>query len=123
MKNDEYRALFTVYRHPPFFEVIMSEKTVILDVELVRHIASLVQLGLTDEEAEKFVPQLNAILEYFRLLQDVNTEEVPPAFLLPGLRNVLRADEALPGMDREAFLQGAPQRSATYVAVPVVLEE
>lgn len=101
----------------------MSEKPVILDVELVRHIASLVQIGLTDEEAEKFVSQLNAILEYFRLLQEVNTEEVPPAFLLPGLRSVLRADEALPGMDREAFLQGAPQRSATYVAVPVVLEE
>ncbi|MFN3742292.1 MAG: Asp-tRNA(Asn)/Glu-tRNA(Gln) amidotransferase subunit GatC [Anaerolineales bacterium] len=95
----------------------------ILNAELVRHIASLVQLGISDEEAEAFAPQLNAILEYFALLQQVDTDEVPPAFLLSGLRNVLRADEVADGMEREAFLRAAPHRIGEYISVPAVLED
>jgi aspartyl/glutamyl-tRNA(Asn/Gln) amidotransferase subunit C (EC 6.3.5.-) len=78
----------------------MSDTHPPLNIETVHHIANLVQLGLTDEEAAAFLPQLNAILEYFALLQEVDTESVPPAFLLPGARNVLREDHPEPGMSR-----------------------
>ncbi len=101
----------------------MSELNSRLNIETVRHIATLVQLRLTDEEAAAFVPQLNAILEYFALLQEVDTTSVPPAFLLPGLRSVLREDNPEPGMSRQAFLSNVPHPEGEYVSVPVVLEE
>jgi aspartyl-tRNA(Asn)/glutamyl-tRNA(Gln) amidotransferase subunit C len=101
----------------------MSDTHHPLNIETVHHIANLVQLGLTDEEAAAFLPQLNAILEYFALLQEVDTESVPPAFLLPGARNVLREDNPEPGMSREAFLSNVPDSEGEYVSVPRVLEE
>jgi aspartyl-tRNA(Asn)/glutamyl-tRNA(Gln) amidotransferase subunit C len=101
----------------------MSDTYHPLNIETVHHIANLVQLGLTDEEAAAFLPQLNAILEYFALLQEVDTESVPPAFLLPGAHNVLREDNPELGMSREAFLSNVPSPEGEYVSVPRVLEE
>ncbi|MCS7009681.1 MAG: Asp-tRNA(Asn)/Glu-tRNA(Gln) amidotransferase subunit GatC [Anaerolineales bacterium] len=97
--------------------------TPILNADLVRYVASLVQIGITDEEAELFAPQLSAILEYFTLLQEVDTEAVEPAFLLPGLRNVLREDRKEPSMKREEFLRNVPRSTQEYVSVPAVLED
>lgn len=94
-----------------------------INSETVRHMAFLVRLGITDEEAEAFSSQLSAILNYFQLLNEVNTDQVPPATQLPGLRNVLRPDEVSPSLDREAFLANVPRRSGPYVEVPVVLGE
>lgn len=101
----------------------MPEKSPLLTPELVQHIASLVQIGLSEAEAEAFVPQLNAILEYFNLLQEVDTTQVPPAFLLSGPRNVFRPDRPEPGLTRQAFLSNVPRRQREYVCVPIVLEE
>ncbi len=94
-----------------------------INAETVRHMAFLVRVGITDEEAEAFSPQLAAIIHYFQLLNEVNTDQVPPATQLPGLRNVLRPDEVGPSMDREAFLANVPRRADPYVEVPVVLGE
>ncbi len=101
----------------------MPEKGPLLTPELVQHIASLVQIGLSEAEAEAFVPQLNAILEYFNLLQEVDTTQVLPAFLLSGLRNIFRPDQPELGLTRQAFLSNVPQRQGEYVCVPIVLEE
>ena len=94
-----------------------------INAETVRHMAFLVRVGIADEEAEAFSPQLSAILNYFHLLNEVNTDQVPPATQLPGLRNVLRPDEVTPSLEREAFLANAPRRNGHYVEVPVVLGE
>lgn len=94
-----------------------------IHAETVKHMAFLVRLGITDEEAEAFSPQLSAIIHYFRLLGEVDTDQVPPATELPGLRNVWREDEVAPSMEREAFLSNAPRRAGDYVEVPVVLGE
>lgn len=94
-----------------------------IGAETVRHMAFLVRVGITEEEAEAFAPQLSAIIDYFNLLNEVDTGQVPPATQLPGLRNVLRPDEVAPSMDREAFLSNVPRRAGEYVQVPLVLGE
>lgn len=94
-----------------------------IDVDMVKHIAFLVRLGITDEEALAFSPQLTAIIDYFNLLNEVDTSEVAPATQLPGLRNVLRPDEIKPSMDRQAFLSNAPACEGAYIQVPMVLGE
>ena len=49
-----------------------------LTPEEVQHIALLARLGLTPEELERDRTQLSDILEQFQVLQEVDTEGVPP---------------------------------------------
>jgi len=39
------------------------------------------------------------------------------------LENVMRDDQARPGISRDAALAGAPQREGALLRVPVILEE
>lgn len=59
----------------------------------VRHIAKLARLNLTDEEVEKFTPELGAILGYINQLTEVDTQGVEPTAQVTGTTSVLRKDE------------------------------
>ncbi len=59
---------------------------------IVRHIAMLARLRLTDAEVEKFTPELAAILTYVQKLQEVDTENVEPTAQVTGLHNRFRED-------------------------------
>ncbi len=82
---------------------------VTLDPAAVRHIGKLARLRLTDEEVEKFAPELTSILQYIDKLSEVNTENVAPTSQLTGLENVFRSD-VLRGEDTSSdeLLQTSP---------------
>ena len=92
-----------------------------IDTNTVKHMAYLVRLGITEEEAQKFSGQFTSIIEYFNMLNEVDTENVPPASDITNNTNVLREDVAKPSMSREEFLNNAPQSERGYVKVPTVL--
>jgi len=92
-----------------------------IDAQTVKHVASLVRLGISDEEAEKFSPQFSAIIEYFNMLNEVDTSEVPPASDITNNANVLREDVVMPSMSREEFLKNAPKVAGGHVKAPTVL--
>lgn len=62
----------------------------------VIHIAQLSNLTLTDEEIEKFTPQLEKIVEFVSQLKEVDTTGVEPFGNPARLENVLRDDVILP---------------------------
>jgi aspartyl-tRNA(Asn)/glutamyl-tRNA(Gln) amidotransferase subunit C len=91
--------------------------------EDVAHVAVLARLDLTDEELEQFTGQLAAVLEHAADVAALDTEGVPPtAHPLP-LRNVLRADEARPSLDRDEVLAMAPAAEDGRFRVPRILGE
>jgi aspartyl-tRNA(Asn)/glutamyl-tRNA(Gln) amidotransferase subunit C len=92
-----------------------------IDTETVKHVAQLVRLGISEEQAQKFSAQFSSIIEYFNMLSGVNTEDVIPATDVANAENVLREDVVKPSMDREEFLKNAPQSERGYVKVPTVL--
>lgn len=61
--------------------------------KVVKHIADLSNLVLTDEEISKFTPQLDKIIEFVSTLNEVDTKDVEPTSQTTGLTNVLREDE------------------------------
>ena len=63
------------------------------------------------------------ILAAIDTLQDVDTAHVGPTASVIQLENVMREDEARPGIGREAALANAPQREGEFLRVPTVLEE
>ncbi|MDO9300026.1 MAG: Asp-tRNA(Asn)/Glu-tRNA(Gln) amidotransferase subunit GatC [Anaerolineales bacterium] len=92
-----------------------------IDTNTVKHVAHLVRLGISDEEAQKFSGQFSSIIDYFNMLNEVDTENIPPASDITNNTNVLREDTAKPSMSREEFLKNAPQSERGYVKVPTVL--
>ena len=93
-----------------------------LSLAEVEHIAELAKLGLTEEEKEKFREQLSAILEYFEMLQELDTEAIPPTATVLPLRNVMRPDKVEPSFPKEDILANAPNAEDGYFKVRAILE-
>ncbi|HIC96656.1 TPA: Asp-tRNA(Asn)/Glu-tRNA(Gln) amidotransferase subunit GatC [Candidatus Bipolaricaulota bacterium] len=87
----------------------------------VLHIAKLAKLKLTEEELELFREQLGKILEYFRKLQEVETEGIEPLEHVLPLENVFREDEPRESLSPEEALKNAPKRRGDYFEVPKVI--
>jgi aspartyl-tRNA(Asn)/glutamyl-tRNA(Gln) amidotransferase subunit C len=94
-----------------------------IDADMVKHVAFLVRLGIQDEEAQAFSHQFSAIIDYFHLLNEVDTGDVPPACETSNTRSVMRPDVIKPSMPREDFLKNVPHREGDYVQVPLVFGE
>jgi aspartyl-tRNA(Asn)/glutamyl-tRNA(Gln) amidotransferase subunit C len=93
----------------------------IIDTKTVKHVAFLVRLGISEEEAQKFSGQFSSIIDYFNMLNEVDTTDIPPASDIANAQNVLREDVVQPSMRRDEFLKNAPQSERGYVKVPTVL--
>jgi aspartyl-tRNA(Asn)/glutamyl-tRNA(Gln) amidotransferase subunit C len=94
-----------------------------IDTKTVQHVAYLVRLGISEEEAQTFSGQFSSIIDYFNMLNEVDTENVPPASDIANAENVLREDVVKPSMSREEFLKNAPKSERGYVKVPTVLSD
>ena len=93
-----------------------------LSREEVLHIALLARLGIGEAEVERFREQLSNILENFEILQQVDTESVPPTAQAIALQNVMREDEEEPSFPREQVLANAPRQDEGCFRVRAVLE-
>jgi aspartyl-tRNA(Asn)/glutamyl-tRNA(Gln) amidotransferase subunit C len=94
-----------------------------IDAGMVKHVAYLVRLGIQEEEAQAFSHQFASIIDYFQLLNEVDTEDVQPACETSNIRSVMRPDEVLPSMSREDFLKNVSHRNGDFVQVPQVFGE
>jgi aspartyl-tRNA(Asn)/glutamyl-tRNA(Gln) amidotransferase subunit C len=99
------------------------QEEVKVDEKLVREIASLARLDLTEEETKMFVPQFQDILKYFSILNELDTENVPPAYLSSANKTVIREDNVEASVPTQEFLANAPQAKDDYVVIPRVLIE
>jgi len=91
-----------------------------IDEKLVKEIASLARLDLTKEETEMFVTQFQDILKYFGILNELDTENVPPAYLSSANESVTREDEIEESVPTKEFLANVPQSKDDYVVIPRV---
>jgi len=91
-----------------------------IDEKLVKEIASLARLDLTKEETETFVTQFQDILKYFGILNELDTENVPPAYLSSANKSVTREDEIEESVPTKEFLANVPQSKDDYVVIPRV---
>ena len=88
----------------------------------VQKVASLARLRLTDGECMAFGKQLTAILDYVRLLDEVDTTGVAPMPHAVELQNVFREDRRQQSLDRQAALSNSPQTDDRFFLVPRILE-
>jgi len=88
----------------------------------VKHVAKLARLRLENSEARSYQKDLNAVLEHFATLQELNTEEVHPMSHVLELNNVWREDKPGKSEGTGPLLSNAPMREKDYFRVPKILE-
>ncbi|MFO1260679.1 MAG: Asp-tRNA(Asn)/Glu-tRNA(Gln) amidotransferase subunit GatC [Sphingomonadaceae bacterium] len=98
-----------------------------IDSSTVKKVASLARIAVTDDEAERLVPELNNILGWVEQLGQVDVSGVEPmtAVIPNHLRlrgDVVNADPLTGGNVRDKVLANAPQAEHGFFAVPKVIE-
>lgn len=94
-----------------------------LSREQVLHIAELAKLELTDRETELFAEQLSEILNYAELLNQLDTDAIPPTAQVLDRQNIFRSDSVKPSLSPDRVLANAPDQQDNYFRVERVLEE
>jgi aspartyl-tRNA(Asn)/glutamyl-tRNA(Gln) amidotransferase subunit C len=87
----------------------------------VEHVALLARLKLSEAEMNQYTEQLNSILEYAALLEQIDTSNVAPTAHAVQLANVFRDDVVKPSMAQEKVLQNAPDADDGFFRVPRIV--
>ncbi len=89
----------------------------------VEHVAYLARLGLEEEEQQRLQQQLSNILHTMRILDQLDTQSIPPTAQVIPVRGVMREDVVRPSWPAEQILRNAPARQGDAFLVPAVFEE
>ena len=98
-----------------------NEENVTMTSEVVRHIAKLSRLALTDEQIEQTKVDLGNIFAHIDRLKVVDTSEVEPLDHPTGLLDRERNDEVGNVLTQQQVLENAPAIKDVYISVPKVL--
>lgn len=94
-----------------------------LDLETVEHVAMLARLGLTEEEKARLQDQLSSVLDHISILDEVDTDAIPPTAQVIELQNILRDDVAGEPLSLEDVLRNAPRTEGDFIKVNAVLDQ
>ena len=88
----------------------------------ISHLAQLSSLNLSETEVDNLEVDLNKIIGYVNLLNELDTSQVEPTYQVTGLENVWRDDVIEQStLTREKLLELAPDMADNAVKVPQVL--
>ncbi len=88
----------------------------------VVYIAKLSRLGIDDSDLDKYISQLQQILQYVEKLNELDTSEVEPTAHVFSLRNVTREDKVKESLPNEEAVNSAPDVENGFFKVPPVIE-
>ena len=85
-----------------------SDSSIKITPEVVAKVARLARLDLTAEELDRTTHQLADMLEHFRDIDKLDLVGVIPMTQPHPLKNILRDDVVVPGLDHQEVLDNAP---------------
>ena len=91
--------------------------------DLVRHLANLARIDLTDAELLRFTEQLSVIVDSVAKISNIVDENTPATSHPIPLNNVFRADEIRPSLTQADALSGAPDSAQGRFKVAAILDE
>ncbi len=89
--------------------------------EELLHIANLADLKLKEEEIDKYLLNLQDILNYANIVSNAQVEDLKETTLANDNYNVFRKDEVKVFEDNEALLKNAPEKERNMFKIPKVL--
>ncbi|MFL2511066.1 MAG: Asp-tRNA(Asn)/Glu-tRNA(Gln) amidotransferase subunit GatC [Candidatus Neomarinimicrobiota bacterium] len=100
----------------------MSNKNKITEQE-VKKIADLSRLSLTKDELEKRTEDMNNILNYMDILNEIDTDDVEELDNVHDMHASLRADTANSSLSKEDILKNSPSSNGDYIQVPLTVKK
>ena len=94
-----------------------------ISTDLVRHLAGLARIDLSEAELESLTGELGQIVESIAKVSEVATSDVVATSHPIPLLNVFREDEVRPSLTVEQALSGAPEREGDRFKVASILDE
>ena len=91
--------------------------------EEVLKIAKLSKLTFEEQEIEKFQIELNDILGYIDMLNEVDTSKIEPLVYINEAVNNFREKEEKPSLEIDKVLLNAPESVENAIVVPKVVGE
>jgi aspartyl-tRNA(Asn)/glutamyl-tRNA(Gln) amidotransferase subunit C len=93
-----------------------------VDENMVRRIANLARIGVTDDEVPALAKELSAIIGFVEQLSELDTDGVKPLTSAVDAKIRGREDVVNDGGYAEDVLANAPEKDDAYFAVPKVVE-
>lgn len=87
----------------------------------VERVAQLAKLEFTDDEKNLLAHQLSEIIEYFKKLSELDTENIEPTFNVIDIKNRLRDDISSSWLTQSEALSNAPKKNNGFFSVPKVI--
>ncbi|GAB5410858.1 MAG: Asp-tRNA(Asn)/Glu-tRNA(Gln) amidotransferase subunit GatC [Balneolaceae bacterium] len=88
----------------------------------VRYVANLARLQLSEEDVKNIALDMNKVLGYMDLLNELDTSSIAPLEHVIEMNSRLRKDEARPTISHDDALKNAPDADSDYFRVPKVIE-
>ena len=92
-----------------------------INEELIRQIARLAKLTISDEEITHYMPHMKKVLSHFSELETLDTAGIEPLITPVDLKSYLREDKAEKTISSEELLKGAPSSIGQLFQVPPVI--
>lgn len=90
--------------------------------ELIHYLEALARIELDEQQEKKVSEELQDILTYIDMLDELDTDGVEPLSHAFPVTNALRADEVCPSRPNEEILQNAPHKQDGCFVVPKTVE-
>ncbi len=88
----------------------------------VRGVARLARLALTEDEEAAFAKDLDQILTYVDMLNELDTDGIDATAHAVDVEAPFREDAVINAPDTEALVAGAPARDGAFFMVPKIIE-
>jgi len=92
-----------------------------ITLDEVQHVAQLARLSLSEEQMKRLMDDMNDILSYMDMLNEVDTSGLEPTSHVMDIKNVFREDETRPSLPHEKSLNNAPEQNRDSFVVPRVI--
>ena len=99
----------------------MANKNITIDE--VKRIAKLSKLEIPDHQLDYYASEMNKILDYFKIISEVDTSNVEPLTHITDQYNVVRKDETDDCIKNKEFIDNCPESFGQYIKVPKVLDK
>ena len=93
-----------------------------LTTDEVKKIADLAKIKLTPVEEKRHAETISVVLDYMKILNEVDTDGVEPTYEVNDLKNVWRIDEVNKCDYSAELLNQLPEKYAGMLVVPGVFD-
>lgn len=89
--------------------------------EELLHIANLADLNIADDEVDKYLKNLDDILNYVEVIQKAPIDDLSETFMANESANVFRKDEVIDFENKEGIMNNAPELENNMFKIPKVI--